>query len=254
MLMNATVEKMQALKLTALAEAFQAQMSRPEFAELEFAERVGLMVDAEWTSREQRKQRRRLEAAKLRHQACLEDVDWTAQRGLARSVILSLGTCGFIHDHRNLLITGSTGVGKSFLACAFGERACRSGYSAYYIRAPRLYHDLSISRADGSYGRLLQKLTRADLLVIDDWGLAPLKEPERRDLLEVIEDRHQSASTLVTSQLPLKAWYDAIGDPTLADAICDRLIPGAHKIHMKGPSMRQERAKESASRPSRESP
>ena len=158
MLMNATVEKMQALKLTALAEAFQAQMSRPEFAELEFAERVGLMVDAEWTSREQRKQRRRLEAAKLRHQACLEDVDWTAPRGLDRSVILSLGTCGFIHDHRNLLITGSTGVGKSFLACAFAERACRSGYSAYYIRAPRLYHDLSVSRADGSYGRLLQKL------------------------------------------------------------------------------------------------
>jgi DNA replication protein DnaC len=251
-LTNATVEKMHALKLTALAEAFQAQLGRPEFQDLDFAERVGMLVDAEWTSREQRKQRRRLRAARLRHQACLEDVDWAAPRGLDRSVILSLGTCGFIQDHRNLLITGSTGVGKSYLACAFAERACRSGYSAYYIRAPRLYQELAVSRADGSYGRLLQRLTRTDLLVIDDWGLAPLKEPERRDLLEVVEDRHQNASTLIASQLPVKAWYDAIADPTLADAICDRLIPGAHKIHMKGPSMRQERAKQGADRTAKE--
>lgn len=243
MLTNATIEKMHALKLTALAEAFQAQLGRPEFSELEFGERVGLLVDAEWTSREQRKQRRRLRAAKLRQQACLEDIDWSAPRGLDRSVILSLGTCAFIRDHRNLLITGSTGVGKSYLACAFAERACRSGYTAYYARAPRLYHELSVSRADGSYGRLLQRLTRTDLLVIDDWGLAPLKEPERRDLLEIVEDRHQSSSTLIASQLPVKAFYDAIGDPTLADAICDRLIPGAFKLHLKGPSIRQERAR-----------
>ena len=248
MLKNATTEKMLALRLPAMAEAFQTQLGRPEYAELDFAERVGLMVDAEWTAREQRGQRRRLQAAKLRHQACLEDIDWTAPRGLDRSVILSLGTCGFIRDHRNLLITGSTGVGKSFLACAFAERACRSGYSAYYVRAPRLYHELAVSRADGSYGRLLQKLTRTDLLVIDDWGLAPLQEPERRDLLELVEDRHQNASTLLTSQLPVKAWYEVIGDPTLADAICDRLIPGAYKVHMKGPSMRQERAKQAVER------
>lgn len=238
MLTNATVEKMTALRLPALAEAFQAQLTRPEFAELQFEERVGLLIDAEWTAREQRTQRRRLKAARLRHQACLEDINWTAARGLDRSVILSLGTCGFIRDRRNLLITGSTGLGKSYLACAFADRACRSGFSAVYIRAPRLYQDLAVSRADGSYGRLLQKLTRTDLLVIDDWGLAPLKETERRDLLEVVEDRHQRASTLITSQLPVKAWYEAIADPTLADAICDRLIPGSHKIHMKGPSMR----------------
>jgi DNA replication protein DnaC len=245
---NPTAEKMLTLRLPAMAEAFQAQLGRPEFAGLDFAERVGLMVDAEWTAREQRGQRRRLAAAKLRHQACLEDIDWTAPRGLDRSVILSLGTCSFIHDHRNLLITGSTGVGKSFLACAYAERACRSGYSAYYVRAPRLYHELAVSRADGSYGRLLQKLTRTDLLVIDDWGLAPLKEPERRELLELVEDRHQNASTLITSQLPVKAWYEAIGDPTLADAICDRLIPGAYKVHMKGPSMRQEKARSAGER------
>ena len=162
--------------------------------------------------------------------------------------MLSLGTCGFIRDHRNLLITGSTGLGKSYLACAFAHRACRSGYSAFYIRAPQLYHELAVSRADGSYGRLLQKLTRADLLVIDDWGLAPLKEAERRDLLEVIEDRHQSRSTLITSQLSVSVWYEAIGDPTLADAICDRLIPGAYKIQMKGPSIRKERARQWAER------
>ena len=238
MLTNVTVEKMTALRLPALAEAFQAQLTRPEFAELDFAERVGLLIDAEWTAREQRTQRRRLKAARLRHQACLEDINWTAVRGLDRSVILSLGTCGFIRDRRNLLITGSTGLGKSYLACAFADRACRSGFSAVYVRAPRLYQDLAVSRADGSYGRLLQRLTRTDLLVIDDWGLAPLKETERRDLLEVVEDRHQRASTLITSQLPVKAWYDAIADPTLADAICDRVIPGAYKIHMKGPSMR----------------
>ncbi len=146
MLSNATVEKMLALRLPVLAEAFQDQLRRAELAELDFAQRVGLMVDAEWTARQQRQQRRRLKAARLRHQACLEDVDWTAPRGLDRSVILSLGTCAFVADRRNLLVTGATGVGKSFLACAFAERACRSGYSAFYIRAPQLYHDLSAPR------------------------------------------------------------------------------------------------------------
>ena len=252
MLNAPTVERMRALKLPALADAYEAQLGRPEFQDLDFAERVGLMVDAEWTSREQRKQRRRLRAAKLRHQACLEDIDWAVPRGLDRSVILSLGTCGFIRDHRNLLITGSTGVGKSYLACAFAERACRSGYSAFYIRAPRLYHDLAVARGDGSYGRLLQRLTRTDLLVIDDWGLAPLKEAERRELLEIVEDRNQTASTIVASQLPTKAWYEAIGDPTIADAICDRLIPGAFKIALQGPSIRQKRARQDQGGPALE--
>lgn len=254
MLKNATVDKMLALRLAALADAFQAQLSRPEFAELDFAERVGLLIDAEWTAREQRTQTSRLKAARLRHEACLEDIDWSVPRGLDRSVVLSLGTCGFIHDRRNLLITGSTGTGKSFLACAFAERACRSGFTAYYVRAPRLYHDLAVSRADGSYGRLLQKLTRTDLLVIDDWGLAPLKDTERRDLLEVVEDRHQRSSTLITSQLPTKAWYEAIGEPTLADAICDRLIPGAYKIDMKGRSMRPQRTGERAKQAAPDAP
>mgnify|MGYP000930819584 FL=1 len=250
MLSNATVEKMLALRLPALAEAFQEQLRRPDLAALDFADRVGLMIDAEWTARQQRQQRRRLKAAKLRHEACLEDIDWATPRGLDRSVILSLGTCAFIADRRNLLVTGATGVGKSYLACAFAERACRSGYSACYVRAPQLYHDLAVARADGSYGRLLSRLTRTDLLVIDDWGLAPLKEPERRDLLEVVEDRHQRASTLVTSQLPVKAWYDAIGDPTLADAICDRLIPGAYRVAITGKSMRDPATGTAADRPS----
>lgn len=252
MLMNATVEKMHALRLAALAEAFEAQLTRPEFAELNFAERVGLLVDAEWTAREQKSQKRRLKAAALRHQACLEDIDWTLPRGLDRSVVLSLATCAFVRDRRNLLITGKTGVGKSYLACAFAERACRSGLTAYYVRAPRLYHDLAVSRVDGSYGRLLQKLTRTDLLVVDDWGLAPLKDTERRDLLEVIEDRHQRTSTIVTSQLPSAKWHEVIGEPTLADAICDRLIPGAYKIDLAGPSVRDVKAKKAAGRAPRE--
>ncbi len=254
MLTNATVEKMHSLRLTALAEAFQAQLTRPEFAGLEFAERVGMLVDAEWTARDQKSQKRRLKAAALRHQACLEDLDWTLPRGLDRSVVLSLATCGFIRDRRNLLITGKTGVGKSYLACAFADRACRSGLSAYYIRAPRLYHDLAVSRVDGSYGRLLQKLTRADLLVIDDWGLAPLQDTERRDLLEVLEDRHQRTSTIVTSQLASTLWHEVIGEPTLADSICDRLISGAYKIELCGPSVRSEKAKKAAGRPPRDTP
>ena len=252
MLTNATVEKMHSLRLAALAEAFQSQLTRPEFADLDFAERVGMLVDAEWTAREERSQKRRLRSAALRHQACLEDIDWTLQRGLDRSVVLSLATCAYIRDRRNLLITGKAGVGKSYLACAFAERACRSGLTAFYVRAPRLYHDLAVSRVDGSYGRLLLKLTRTDLLVIDDWGLAPLKDTERRDLPEVLEDRHQRTSTIVTSQLPSTAWHEVIGEPTLADAICDRLIPGAYKINLSGPSVRGEKAKKAGGRPSKQ--
>ena len=242
MLNQPTLEKLNAMKLFAMAEAFERQLGSPEHAELSFEERVGLLVDLEWTRREERKLTRRLLAARLRYPACLEDVDYQAHRGLDRQVVLALGTGGWIRDHHNLIVTGPTGTGKSFLACAFAERACRSGRTALYLRTPRLLQELAVARGDGSYGRVLARLAKTELLALDDWLLNPLKDPERRDLLEVIEDRYGRASTLIATQLPLKSWHEAIGEPTLADAICDRLVHGAHQIELKGASMRETRS------------
>jgi len=221
-----------------MATAFDQQRSASQYAELGFDDRFGLLVDTEWTAREQRKLTQRLRNAKLRYPASLEDIDFTTPRGLQREVILSLGTGGWIRDHHNLLITGPTGIGKSWLASAFVQSACRHGFTATYVRAPRLLHELAVSRGDGSYARLLAKLAKLDLLAIDDWLLAPLTDGERRDLLEVIEDRSERAATLVASQLPPTAWHAAIGEPSVADAICDRLIHHAHRLTLKGPTMR----------------
>jgi DNA replication protein DnaC len=237
-----TLTKLHAMKLSAMAEAMERQLGSSEHAHLAFEERIGLLVDAEWARREERKLTRRLQLAKLRHAASIEDLDFRASRGLDRQVVLSLAQCGWIRDGLNVLITGLTGTGKSYLACALAERACRSGFSAHYVRTARLVHDLAVARGDGSYSRALSRLAKIDLLVLDDWLLAPLKESERRDLLEVIEDRHERRSTLITSQLPVKAWHDALGEPTIADSICDRLIHGAYQIDLKGKSMRAERA------------
>lgn len=239
MLRQETLEKMNAMKLFGMVESFETQLSSSEYAALSFEERVGLMVDTEWTAREQRKLARRLRGAKLKYPACLENVNFRAPRGLNRQQVLSLGSCGWIAEHHNLLISGPTGIGKSFLACAFVERACRRGFTGYYARAPRLIHDLAVARGDGSYGRLLAKLAKLDLLAIDDWLLHPLKESERRDLMEVIEDRAERGSTLIASQLPVKNWHGSIGDPNQADAICDRLLHRAHRIALKGASLRQ---------------
>jgi DNA replication protein DnaC len=242
-LTQATIDKMHAMKMASLAETFERQIRSPELAHLSFEERVGMMIDAEYDAREQRRLTRRLQWARLRHQASLEDVDWRAPRGLDRQVVLSLGRCAWIRERQNLLLTGPTGVGKSWLACALAERACRSGHSAYYVRAPRLHHDLAVARGDGSYGRLLARLAKTELLVLDDFALTPLKDQERRDLLEILEDRYERASTLVTSQLPIKQWHEAIGEATLADAICDRLIHAAHRIELKGASLRAAKAR-----------
>jgi DNA replication protein DnaC len=238
MLTHPTIEQLHAMHLTAMAQAFDQQRGSPPHAALPFDDRFGLLVDAEWTAREQRRLTQRLRNARLRYPAALEDVDFTTPRGLPRDVVLSLGTGAWIREHHNLLLTGPTGIGKSWLACAFVESACRRGFTATYVRAPRLLHELAVSRGDGSYVRLLAKWAKLDLLAIDDWLLAPVTDAERRDLLEVIEDRSERTATLIASQLPPTAWHAAIGEPSVADAICDRLIHRAHKLALKGPTMR----------------
>lgn len=243
MLTQPTLDHMNAMKMFFMVDAFQRQLASTQSSALSFEERLGLLIDAEWSGREQRKLDQRLRTARLRHSASIEDVDFKAHRGLSRDLVLALGRGDWLRERQNLLITGPTGVGKSYLACAFAERACRSGFTALYLRAPRLYQELAVSRGDGSYGRLLARLTRTQLLIIDDWGLAPLKDQERRDLLEVVEDRYERASTLITSQLPIKAWHEVIGDATLADAICDRLVHCAHRLELKGPSLREAKAR-----------
>jgi len=246
MLTQPTLDRMNAMKMFFMVDAFQRQLASTQSSALNFEERLGLLIDAEWSGREQRKLDQRLRTARLRHSASIEDVDFKAHRGLSRDLVLALGRGDWLRERQNLLITGPTGVGKSYLACAFAERACRSGFTALYLRAPRLYQELAVSRGDGSYGRLLARLTRTQLLIIDDWGLAPLKDQERRDLLEVVEDRYERASTLITSQLPIKAWHEVIGDATLADAICDRLVHCAHRLELKGPSLREAKARPAA--------
>lgn len=243
MLNQPTFEKLHTMKMSAMADALQQQLESRSYTKLSFEERLGMLVDAEYACREQRKLTRRLQRARLRQPgACIEDIDFKARRGLNRQAVMALGRCDWIRDALNVVITGSTGTGKTYLACALANKACRSGFTAYYVRASRLPQDLAIARGDGSYLRLLKHLTRTHLLVIDDWLLTPFTAPERRDILEVIEDRHERASTLIASQLPISAWHEALGEPTLADSICDRIIHAAHKLDLTGRSMRELRA------------
>jgi DNA replication protein DnaC len=242
MLNQATLDKMNTMKLTGMLEAFARQNQTSDYVKLSFEERLGMLIDAEWDARQQRKLVRRLQVAKLRYPASLEDIDYQTPRGLDRRTILALGSCEWIRQHQGILITGPTGVGKSFLACAFIQCACRSGFSARYLRMPRLLHELALARGDGTYSRYLARLAKLDLLAIDDWLLTSLRDTERRDLLEVVEDRYQRSATLLATQLPLKSWHEAIGEASMADAICDRLVHSAHTISLKGASMRRTRA------------
>jgi DNA replication protein DnaC len=235
------MEKLKSMRLHALGEAWTAQQKDPESQKLSFDERLGMLVDAEWLARENKRLGRLLKEAKLRiGNACVEDIDYPPRRELEKSTIRQLATCRWIAEHQNIVITGMTGTGKTYLACALAQQACRKGYRAIYRRATRLNEELALAHADGTYSILLARLARADVLVIDDWGLAPPKDQERRDLLEVLEDRCGDRSTLLTSQVPTTKWHDYIGDPTVADAVCDRLLHNAHRIVLKGPSRRKE--------------
>jgi DNA replication protein DnaC len=242
MLTHPTLNKLQALKFTGMAAALAEQMKMPDIAELAFEERLGLLVDRELTERENRRLTSRLRRARLKHNAALEDIDYRHPRGLDKSLIQALAACRWVKEHLNILITGPTGVGKTWLACALAHKACREGHTALYLRLPRLLQEMAIAKGDGRYPKLLAALAKTEVLILDDWGLAKLTAENRRDLLEILEDRHGSRSTLATSQLPIEKWHDIIGDPTLADAILDRLVHNAYKINLKGGSMRKRRA------------
>lgn len=239
MLFHPTLDKLESLRLTGMAKALREQWQLADIAQLGFEERLGLLTDREADLRETRRMQVRLKKAKLRQNASLEDIDFRHPRNLDRSLIAKLSNCQWLHDHQNLLITGPTGVGKSYLACAFAQKACREGYHTVYTRISRLFEDLSLAKGDGRYIKILTNFAKTDLLVLDDYGLAKLSQEQRHDLLEILEDRHGVRSTLVTSQLPVEHWHEQIGDPTLADAILDRLVHNAHKIQLKGESMRK---------------
>jgi DNA replication protein DnaC len=226
-----------------MAKAFDEQQQQPDVAALGFDERFALLVDREATERENKRLVNRLRFAALRQNAVVEDIDIKAPRGLDRVLFQKLVAGEWIKRYQNLLIVGPTGVGKSWIACALGHKACRDNHSVIYRRLPRLFDLLALARGDGQHARLLKMLARVDLLILDDWGLAPMLPEQRRDLLEIMEDRHGRGSTVVTSQLPVEHWHEIIGDPTIADAILDRLVHNAHRLTLKGESLRKAAAK-----------
>ena len=239
MLNQQTIEKLAALKLNGMAENFTLQLQQPKMNDLSFEDRFAMIVDAQWDWKENSRMKRYLRDAKLKLQACVEDIDYKTQRGIDQSVIMRLIAGDWIKSFQNIIITGPTGVGKTFLACALANRACRNGFHSLYLRSPGFYYQMALSRGDGSYGKIMNKLSKTSVLIIDDFGIAPLTDTERRDLFEVVDERHGHGSTIITSQLPIENWHDIIGDPTIADGILDRLIHNAHKINLKGGSMRK---------------
>lgn len=239
-MMTVTRDRLRTLHLSAMADAYEAQQQDATIATLAFDERFSMLVDAEALYRDTRALTRGLKEARLRlPQACLEDLDYAPRRGLDRAMIRQLALGRWIVDHHNLLITGATGVGKTYLACALGQQACRQGHRVIYRRLPRLFTELALAHADGSYATLLARLARVEVLVLDDWGLGTITDRHRHDLLEILEDRDGVRSTVITSQLPRERWHDYLGDPTVADAILDRLVHRAHPLALTGPSRRK---------------
>jgi DNA replication protein DnaC len=245
MLTHPTAEKLRTLKLYGMAKSLEEQNSSRDHDDLSFDERLALLIDREFTEQGNRRLVSRLKMAKLRHEASMEDIDYRQKRGLDKSMMKSLSQCAWIKERLNVLLTGPCGAGKSFIACALGHKACLEGYKVIYYRATRLFESLAIAKGDGRYPSLMNSIAKTDLLIIDDWGLSVLTNQERTNMLEILEDRHDVRSTIVTSQLPIEHWHETIGNPTLADAILDRLIHNAHKIQLKGGSMRKMNAEKS---------
>lgn len=243
MLHQPTMEKLIAMRLEPMADAWRELEQSEDGRQLSFEEKMALLVDRLWTWRQNLAFQQRLKRAKLRGGACVEEIDYRAARGLDRGAVRALALdSGWVKRRENVFIVGPTGVGKSYLATALAQKACRDGYTVFYARATALFRDLTMARADGSLRQLLARLAKIDVLAVDDWAMAPLSEAERRDFFEICEDRHQMRSTILTSQLPVTKWHEQIGDPTLADGILDRLVHQAHRIELKGESMRKEKA------------
>jgi len=239
MLTQPTIEKLHAMRLSAMARAFQEQTANPNMAQLSFEERFGLIVDQQMTEMEDRRMQSRLKSAKLRLSATVEDLDFRPSRNMDRSMIMSLAQNQWVRSHQNILVTGPTGAGKSYLGCALAQKACRDGHTTIYQRLPRLLNELAVARHDGRYSKLMAPLIKCEVLVLDDLLIAPISRNDQRELLEIVEERYDRKSTIVTSQLPVKAWHDSMEDPTLADAILDRLVHNAHKVDLDGDSMRK---------------
>ena len=242
MLNQPTLDKLCAMRMRGMAEALQQQMQEPDIHQLSFEERLGLLIDRQWDWRQNRALERRLRTARLQGPACVEDIDYRTPRGLDRAVVRSLTQqSAWVEAHQNLFLTGPTGIGKTWLARAIAQKACRDGHSALFLKAAELFRDLAASRADGSHSKHLYQLGHVDVLIVDDWAMAPMTEAERRDFLEICDARYEARSTLLTSQLPVASWHAQIGDPTIADSILDRLVHNAHRIELQGESMRRQR-------------
>jgi DNA replication protein DnaC len=244
MLWEQTLEKIRALKLSGMLEGIKEQEEIRGYSKMDFEERLGFLIDREYSGKEERRLRSRIKQAKMKQQACVEDIDFKSRRNLNKSEFLKLSQCKWIKERRNLIITGPTGVGKSYLSCALGHKACLNNLKVQYVRLPRFLVELGVSRGDGSYLKLIKSLMKVELLILDDWGLSKFTEEQRKDFLEIMEDRYEARSTIITSQLPVSSWHQVIGESTVADAILDRLVHNSYRVELEGESMRKNKVKE----------